>query len=226
MVIIILLGIKLSMTNPFTSKQLLTSSALPPSLLPSPPSPPRYATCHWCHVMEGESFESMRIAKLLNDKFVPIKVDREERPDVDSVYMSFIQAATGGGGWPMTVFLTPDRKPFTGGTYFPEPRFAAILEKVHEAWTNQQAEVEAQGERVVDTFKSKLAGAGLGASLQEMSETEAESRIRGLQAEATNIAFQQLNETYDEIRGGFVFAFFFGLFFPSPFSSLGLGADK
>ena len=145
----------------------------------------------------------MRIAKLLNDNFVPIKVDREERPDVDSVYMSFIQAATGGGGWPMTVFLTPDRKPFTGGTYFPEPRFAAILEKVHEAWMTQQTEVEAQGERVVDTFKSKLAGAGLGASLQEMSETEAESRIRGLQAEATNIAFQQLNETYDEIRGGF-----------------------
>jgi len=153
--------------------------------------------------MEGESFESMRIAKLLNDNFVPIKVDREERPDVDSVYMSFIQAATGGGGWPMTVFLTPDRKPFTGGTYFPEPRFAAILEKVNEAWTTQQAEVEAQGERVVETFQSKLAGAGLGASLQEMSETEAESRIRGLQAEAINIAFQQLNETYDEVRGGF-----------------------
>eukprot|EP00624_Nannochloropsis_granulata_P000768 evm.model.NODE_13191_length_7430_cov_33.337013.1 len=153
--------------------------------------------------MEGESFESMRIAQLLNDKFVSIKVDREERPDVDSVYMSFIQAATGGGGWPMTVFLTPDRKPFTGGTYFPEPRFAAILEKVDEAWTTQQAEVEAQGERVVETFKTKLAGAGLGASLQEMSETEAETHIRSLQAEATGIAFQQLDETYDETRGGF-----------------------
>ncbi|GAB5032297.1 spermatogenesis-associated protein 20 [Nannochloropsis oceanica] len=162
-----------------------------------------YATCHWCHVMERESFESTRIAQLLNDKFVPIKVDREERPDVDSVYMSFIQAATGGGGWPMTVFLTPDRKPFTGGTYFPEPRFAAILEKVDEAWTTQQAEVEAQGERVVETFRSKLAGAGLGASLREMSETEAETHIRELQAEAIRIAFQQLNETYDEARGGF-----------------------
>ena len=75
------------------------------------------------------SFESARIAFLLNEHFVPIKVDREERPDVDAVYMAFIQAATGGGGWPMTVFLTPDRKPFTGGTYFPEPRFATILER-------------------------------------------------------------------------------------------------
>jgi uncharacterized protein YyaL (SSP411 family) len=73
--------------------------------------------------MAEESFVSPRIAKLLNEYFVPVKVDREERPDVDAVYMSFIQAATGGGGWPMTVFLTPDRKPFTGGTYFPEERY-------------------------------------------------------------------------------------------------------
>ncbi len=77
-----------------------------------------YSTCHWCHVMEHESFENVAIAKILNDNFVCIKVDREERPDVDSVYMAFVQATTGSGGWPMSVWVTPDLKPFVGGTYF------------------------------------------------------------------------------------------------------------
>jgi uncharacterized protein len=78
-----------------------------------------YSTCHWCHVMAHESFEDPAIAELLNRDFISIKVDREERPDVDRVYMSFVQATTGAGGWPMTVFLTPELKPFYGGTYFP-----------------------------------------------------------------------------------------------------------
>ena len=78
-----------------------------------------YSTCHWCHVMEHESFENADIAALLNEAFVSIKVDREERPDVDRVYMTFVQSTTGSGGWPMTVFLTPALKPFYGGTYFP-----------------------------------------------------------------------------------------------------------
>src|ERR1035441_6926144 len=78
-----------------------------------------YSTCHWCHVMERESFENQAIAALLNRDFVPIKVDREERPDVDRIYMTFVQATTGGGGWPMSVWLTPDLEPFFGGTYFP-----------------------------------------------------------------------------------------------------------
>ena len=78
-----------------------------------------YSTCHWCHVMERESFENEEIAAILNQYFVPIKVDREERPDVDRIYMMFVQATTGGGGWPMSVWLTPDLKPFFGGTYFP-----------------------------------------------------------------------------------------------------------
>ena len=92
-----------------------------------------YSTCHWCHVMEHESFESQPIAEALNRDFVSIKVDREERPDVDRVYMSFVQATTGSGGWPMSVFLTPDLKPFFGGTYFPptsrwgRPGFADLL---------------------------------------------------------------------------------------------------
>src|SRR6185295_17377804 len=86
-----------------------------------------YSTCHWCHVMEHESFENAGIAKILNDNFVCIKVDREERPDVDRVYMAFVQATTGGGGWPMSVWLTPDLKPISGGTYYPTKQFTALL---------------------------------------------------------------------------------------------------
>ena len=98
-----------------------------------------YSTCHWCHVMERESFENEAIAEVLNQNFVSIKVDREERPDVDRVYMLFVQASTGSGGWPMSVWLTPERKPFFGGTYFPpdnrygRPGFRAVLERLAEA---------------------------------------------------------------------------------------------
>src|SRR5882672_2705009 len=106
-----------------------------------------YSTCHWCHVMERESFENEAIAKLINDNFIPIKVDREERPDVDRAYMFFVQATTGSGGWPMTVFLTPDLKPFFGGTYFPnEDRdgmrgFPTVLNKIHDAWEKDHDEL-------------------------------------------------------------------------------------
>ena len=79
-----------------------------------------YSSCHWCHVMEEESFEDLEVAKLLNKNFVSIKVDREERPDIDSIYMASVQIITGQGGWPMSVFLTPEGKPFYGGTYFPK----------------------------------------------------------------------------------------------------------
>lgn len=114
-----------------------------------------YAACHWCHVMERESFESEDIARILNENFVSIKVDREERPDIDQVYMTAVQAMTGSGGWPMSVFLTPDGKPFYGGTYFPpEPRggmpaFSQILQAVLHAWHDQRAEVEQAGTRMV-----------------------------------------------------------------------------
>ena len=99
-----------------------------------------YSTCHWCHVMERESFENESIAAQLNRDFVPIKVDREERPDVDRIYMAFVQAATGGGGWPMSVWLTPELQPFFGGTYFPpEDRwghagFSSVLTQIAKAW--------------------------------------------------------------------------------------------
>jgi uncharacterized protein YyaL (SSP411 family) len=106
-----------------------------------------YSTCHWCHVMERESFENQAIADLLNRSFVAVKVDREERPDVDRVYMAFVQATTGSGGWPMSVFLTPDLKPFFGGTYWPpearygRPGFRQVLERVAEAWRRDRAAI-------------------------------------------------------------------------------------
>ncbi len=114
-----------------------------------------YAACHWCHVMERESFEDETTARYLNDHFVSIKVDREERPDLDQVYMAAVQAMTGAGGWPMSVFLTPEGRPFYGGTYFPDeprhgmPSFRQVLEGVDRAWRQQRAQVEAAGGRLV-----------------------------------------------------------------------------
>ncbi len=114
-----------------------------------------YAACHWCHVMERELFEDEATAGLLNERFVSIKVDREERPDLDSIYMGAVQAMTGSGGWPMSVFLTPDGQPFYGGTYFPDeprhgmPSFRQVLEGVSEAWGTQRDEVTAAGQRLV-----------------------------------------------------------------------------
>ena len=112
-----------------------------------------YAACHWCHVMERESFEDPDTAALMNEHFVTIKVDREERPDVDAIYMDAVQAMTGSGGWPMTVFLTPDGEPFYGGTYFPDddrhgmPSFRQVLAAVAEAWRDRRDEVAEPGPR-------------------------------------------------------------------------------
>ena len=103
-----------------------------------------YSACHWCHVMEHESFENVEIAAELNDKFVCIKVDREERPDLDQIYMHAVQIMTGHGGWPMSVFLTPDLQPFFGGTYWPPhsargmPGFDQVIAAVDDAWTNRR----------------------------------------------------------------------------------------
>src|SRR6202045_4853120 len=119
-----------------------------------------YSTCHWCHVMERESFENESIATVLNEHFVSIKVDREERPDVDRVYMLFVQAATGSGGWPMSVWLTPDGKPFYGGTYFPpdnrygRPGVVAVLDSLARAWKSDRAQVEESGAKVVEQLRA------------------------------------------------------------------------
>jgi uncharacterized protein YyaL (SSP411 family) len=107
-----------------------------------------YSTCHWCHVMEEESFEDEAIAAAINESYVAIKVDREERPDVDAIYMSAVQALTGGGGWPMTVWLTPDRKPFHGGTYFPPSRFLPLLRAVRTAYDEEPAKTAESAERL------------------------------------------------------------------------------
>ena len=130
-----------------------------------------YSTCHWCHVMEHESFESAAIAGILNSRFISIKVDREERPDVDRVYMTFVQATTGGGGWPMSVWLTPALQPFYGGTYFPpvarwgKPGFAEILEEIARVWREERDKVLQSAAHIVERLRtfgaSERSGAGV-----------------------------------------------------------------
>ncbi len=155
-----------------------------------------YSTCHWCHVMERESFENDNVAEFLNRHFVSIKVDREERPDVDRIYMTFVQATTGQGGWPLNVFLTPDRKPFFGGTYFPPDNrhgrasFVHVLQQVQKAWgTNRAAIEESAGDmhqRLADAT-SKPSGMGSGSLTEEVLRH----------------AGQQLKQQYDRVNGGF-----------------------
>ncbi|CAN5803590.1 thioredoxin domain-containing protein [soil metagenome] len=129
-----------------------------------------YAACHWCHVMEHESFENEETARLLNDGFVAIKVDREERPDLDAIYMDAVQQMTGHGGWPMSVFLTPDGRPFYGGTYFPDqprhgmPSFKQVLEGVREAWRERRAEIEQASVSLVAAIASVSPGAAADAA--------------------------------------------------------------
>ena len=153
-----------------------------------------YSTCHWCHVMAHESFENEEIAEIMNREFVNIKVDREERPDVDRVYMTFVQATTGGGGWPMSVWLTPDLKPFVGGTYFPpedrygQPGFKKVLERIAATWKENHDKVVEQGDKIV-------------AALRESQSTEAtENRI---DAAILDAAYQQIERSYDPKEGGF-----------------------
>ena len=125
-----------------------------------------YSACHWCHVMEEESFENEAIAAVMNKRFINIKVDREERPDVDQVYMKFVQFSTGSGGWPMSVFLTPDKKPFYGGTYFPpedrygRPGFKKLLVMVSDYFQNQKEQLQKNLQQVEQAFQTELAESG------------------------------------------------------------------
>jgi hypothetical protein len=159
-----------------------------------------YSTCHWCHVMERESFEDETVATLLNGRFVPVKVDREERPDVDRLYLTAAQAMGLGGGWPLNLFLTPALEPFYGGTYFPpeerygRPAFRQVLESVHEAWTERRAGLEQSGGRVLALLAS------LAAPLPAGSADPAAGRgSGGLFAEA----FEHLERAHDASAGGF-----------------------
>src|SRR5205085_806529 len=119
-----------------------------------------YAACHWCHVMERESFENPETAALMNEQFVSVKVDREERPDLDSIYMDAVVAMSGSGGWPMTVFLTPAGEPFAGGTYYPPerrhgmPAFRDVLNSIAGAWRDQREQVLESGQKLVDHIRS------------------------------------------------------------------------
>ncbi len=154
-----------------------------------------YSTCHWCHVMERESFENPRIAELLNRDYIPVKVDREERPDVDRIYMTFVQATTGGGGWPMSVWLTPELQPFFGGTYFPpenrygHPGFASIVGQIADAWRQSRDQIEESARDVVDQLRRAAA----------VEPGRASTVDRGLMDSGFNV----FRRTFDPQLGGF-----------------------
>lgn len=151
-----------------------------------------YSTCHWCHVMAHESFEDEEIAGMLNDKFIAIKVDREERPDVDSVYMRICQLMTGQGGWPLNVFVTPDQKPFYAGTYFPKtskfnrPGFIDVLEHLSETFANDRQDVEDIAENAAAHLEVKV------------HPTEGM-----LGEQAVHDTYRQLAGGFDTVYGGF-----------------------
>jgi uncharacterized protein YyaL (SSP411 family) len=153
-----------------------------------------YATCHWCHVMERESFENDATAALLNAFFVSIKVDREERPDVDRIYMTALQAMGQNGGWPMSMFLTADLRPFYGGTYYPpESRygragFPEVLQRIHEIWVNERPKVEEAAEGILGFLNDV-----------ERSGSTAEHPDENIDV----LCYQQLSSSYDEVNGGF-----------------------
>jgi len=154
-----------------------------------------YSTCHWCHVMERESFEDEKVAAFLNEHFVSIKVDREERPDVDKIYMTFVQATTGGGGWPMNVFLTPELKPFLGGTYFPpddrhgRPGFLQVLEQIAALWRDRRAEIAASAGEIHARLEAATTNRAAGNLI--------------LTADALRNAAATFKSAYDRRHGGF-----------------------
>src|ERR1700688_2764128 len=164
-----------------------------------------YSACHWCHVMAHESFEDQSTAEELNARFVSVKVDREERPDVDAVYMEAVQAMTGRGGWPMTVFLTPDGRPFFGGTYFPRrdvhgmPSFRRVLDAVDDAWRNRRDEVDSQAAALADAIERRIrVPPGLTADA-EGTHTEPGS----MAATLLESAVAELGTRFDPEWGGF-----------------------
>ncbi len=156
-----------------------------------------YSTCHWCHVMEHESFESAAIAAFLNEHYVSIKVDREERPDVDQVYMTFVQATTGHGGWPMSVWLTPELRPFTGGTYFPptdvpgRPGFITVLRRIAELWKSDRTQIE------------EKAGSLLAALREAETEVIASDADQWDSAKTVKLGLAQYARMFDSQQGGF-----------------------
>jgi uncharacterized protein YyaL (SSP411 family) len=156
-----------------------------------------YSTCHWCHVMERESFENQQTADILNREFVSIKVDREERPDIDRIYMTFVQASTGSGGWPMSVWLTPDLQPFFGGTYFPpvnrfgHPGFPAVLTQIANAWRTQHAQILDSARDAVEQLRKQTAVVPVHAGWADIDATTIDT------------GFFVFRRTFDSHLGGF-----------------------
>ena len=152
-----------------------------------------YSTCHWCHVMERESFEDEEVAEVLNKYYISIKVDREERTDVDAIYMAVCQALTGQGGWPLTIFMTPDKKPFFAGTYFPKERkygrsgIIEILEELHDAWENKRDKVLSAGDSVVRGIENKFFKNDAGK----------------IERDALDQAYGYYEQSFDSVYGGF-----------------------
>lgn len=152
-----------------------------------------YSTCHWCHVMEKESFEDETVARLMNETFISIKVDREERPDIDNIYMTVCQMLTGGGGWPLTVILTPDKKPFITGTYFPRDSnygrvgMLELVPRVKELWQNRQQDILNSVDEIINSLKH---------SSHFESGAEPDEEI-------LHLAFKQLSDKFDKEHGGF-----------------------
>ena len=152
-----------------------------------------YSTCHWCHVMERESFEDTGVARIMNESFVPVKVDREERPDIDKVYMTACQMITGSGGWPLTIVMTPDKKPFFAGTYIPRQSgngmtgLIDLLERIRSLWTSQRSDIDASAETIA-------------AALAELPEPGSAGAFN---REILSRAFGIFTGIYDPVNGGF-----------------------
>jgi len=155
-----------------------------------------YSTCHWCHVMEKESFEDEEVASFLNRCFVCIKVDREERPDIDHIYMTVCQALTGNGGWPLSIFMTPDKKPFYAGTYFPKnsqygmPGFLELLDRIHTLWIEKPDELKLSADQII-------------AAVQEEPYAQPADDFERAGMDAAEEAFDRLKHSFDRLYGGF-----------------------
>ena len=169
-----------------------------------------YAACHWCHVMERESFFSPEVAQLLNANFVPIKLDREERPDIDAIYMNYVQATTGSGGWPLNVFLTPDLQPVFGGTYWPGPEgaplslqkgevitFVEILEKMRDVWKTQEDKCRSSAQEITRQLK-EFAEEGV-----HSHKLDEKGTLEDLDIDLLEEAYQHFSHKFDPINAGF-----------------------
>ena len=155
-----------------------------------------YSACHWCHVMAHECFEDVETASLMNELFVNIKVDREERPDVDAIYMDAVQAMTGRGGWPMTVFLTPDAKPFYGGTYFPKPTFIQLMNAIIDAWHNRRDDIENNVEALMQSLSRT-------SRITNNTGTTESTQSSLIGPQHLKAAVEQMRQTFDTEWGGF-----------------------